>query len=214
MTSGVTCAKPLPSGAKRIFVTNGTFLGSSLTSVAAANQLCATAASNAGLTGSFSALVYLGSNLPVPLGKVSNVKNSSGACTEVLIADTGGLFNGNSLLNPIQFDEHGTAVSRTVWTNFKASGSGVYQPLTNSATGVCLGVIMNPVRYNNACLYSFGSWYGWGDERNSEYWYGVNTQSSSGWAYANPWGEYCAKASLAPMTDCDAQRNALYCVEQ
>lgn len=212
-------------GGKRIFVTSAGYSGSQVRNDSAADTLCQTHATTAGLPGTYKALIYLGSRLPetaLPLGYAFyNGQYTGSYCDWKLVAGSRALMWSLPLANPIRYDEFGnSSVLTSVWTNFKSDGSGTYQVVQQCTAGFvddccpdgycwpCKHAMLKtgPFVFNaNPCARAY---------------YGNPTETGVNWSgiYYNVTGgltanQFCGQA-LAVWNTCQAFQRALYCVEQ
>lgn len=215
-------------GGKRIFVTSAGYSGNQVQNDAAADTLCQTHATTAGLPGTYKALIYLGNRMPetvLPLGfGFYNGRYTGSYCDWKLVAGSRALMWSLPLTNPIRYDEFGNdSVLTSVWTNFKSLGSGTYK-------------VIDYCRYTEHIFPCTDSWpcaytalqddvyyeFYWACARN---YYGTPTSTSVNWggnlyekesAYESQVtpSACCTLHKAAVFNTCQAFQRALYCVEQ
>lgn len=181
---------------KRVFVTSGSYNGYATDTVGEVDAICQSEAQSVGLTGTYKALIRLGSTRNPYDVLASNrifmhcgIESSSPVWRE--IANSPASFLNTALPSPIKYSPAGALVGGsggvTVWTNFKPTGGGNLALLAHYwATSTCPGC--SPF-YNTM--------------------YGSSSRNDLGWAYANQYmcGEYSSRGCMSPL-------RALYCVQQ
>ncbi|HOX30490.1 MAG TPA: hypothetical protein P5080_04835 [Candidatus Paceibacterota bacterium] len=216
--------KVTPPGGKRIFTTSwrGMYKGNEVRTYAIADNYCQTLATDAGLPGTYKALIYLGGRLPetvLPLGfAFYNGEDNGSYCDWHLVANSRADMWVLPLKSSIQYDEfgHDTAVIY-VWTNFKSHGDGTYEtidycdsvdtdPCPTSSWPCTLAVIKfsGLSRWAN-CVQSY---YGYSEKTNVE-WSGKLWWAQNAWSTKYPG---CVWPSI--MDHCNALIKGLYCVQQ
>jgi len=211
------CSASLPGLQKRIFVTSKTYTGYQVSTVSKADAICQSHAQNAGLPGTYKALMYYGDNTvrnPYDVlvsggafwncgsnGDLTNANSYTwypiaSSPQEFFIADA----SSNYLDNPIKFDEMGrpTNSALTVWTNFTPTGSGNWSgvPISCVVDTPCTGVCSY---YHSGGSSSIRSRIGNSFAKNAS-WGGSDTSSFGG----------CSEG----CSPCMSQSRAIYCVQQ
>ena len=235
------CTGALPVGNKKIFVTSNSYYGNQLGSETAADALCQTAAANAGDSGTFKALTYIGNRTPGSIltgNTYENYQKSGSTCNWNVIGANSNFANGN-LTSPIQYDEWGKLRSTKVWTDFKLTGSGGYTLLFNTSGGTVTGA--NSGKPCPSCNWALGEYcrlsqigpcleqdtgsntngvFG-AHRKDTIYWFGNSSALDGGWAYSgayNPNGglDKCSLYGVGATAAACAnnEKAALYCVEQ
>jgi hypothetical protein len=122
--------------AKRIFVstggTKGAFGGTAAAAITAANGLCSSSATSAGLTGSF--LAWLSNSSQT---SVTSLVASTGPYVLVdgtVVAENGAGMLSGTLVNPVHEDAFGNDVASTVWTNVTSAGAEFSSTGTTNCT--------------------------------------------------------------------------------
>ena len=181
---------------KRIFVTSGTYNGYATDTVTEVDAICQAEAQSVGLTGTYKALIRLGSTrnpydvlAPNRTFMHCGVESSSPVWRE--IANSPASFLNTSLPFPVKYSPAGVLVGGTggvtVWTNFRPTGGGNLTLLAHYwGTNNCPG-----------CAPFYNTMYG-----NS-------SRNDLGWAYAGQYmcGEYSPGGCMSPL-------RALYCIQQ
>jgi len=240
-STGNSCTAALPSGNKKIFVTSNSYYGNQLGSETAADALCQAAASNAGDSGTFKALIYTGNRAPGSILTGNTYKNSqkSGSTCNWNVIGTNNSLASGSLTNAIKYDEWGNLRSTRVWTDFKLTGSGGYTLLFNTSGGAVSAT--NSGKPCPSCNWAIGEYcklsqigpcveqdtgvntngvFG-AHRKDTIYWYGNSGASDGSWAYSgayDPNSGFIAcnlNANIATAAACaNNESAALYCVEQ
>ena len=215
------CTEALPAGNKRIFVTSTTYQGIALTNnkrinsltssdIQSIDQKCQSIAEAANLPGTYKALLMVKNSSttlrePFSVLKTSNSfwngeAKDNGKCEWHLVAQNPADFftskSGQYLSVPIKYNESGQATNLTVWTNFKADGSGGYTyPYLLNSYGFCyVSTSISNYRTNHV--------------------YGLSTKTDTTWSNnLFDTGSASQYNSSAPQACYNAMR-ALYCVEQ
>lgn len=205
-----SCDPPDPAlNMKRVFVTSTSYTAGQVGTAVAADNACADVASGTGLIGTYKALIYAGaSRTPttyLPAGKSFWTCGTNDGTTyewKMIASNSGGFFDavgGNYLDHAINYTENGMPVSKTVWTNFAADGSGI--PMSPSC---CSGSIF--CQPNGTVIRT---------------WYGNSSATDSTWAktettfsgFYNPFSGVCTNGNCNLCYNQTPYRG-LYCVEQ
>jgi len=229
--------KITPPGGKKIFVSSITYGGSSIRNETAANTICKSLATGAGLGGTdYKAFIYLNGSMPASVLKSGytfyNGKLTANGCEWFVVATGVSNFftangSGNYLSNPIRYDQTGTEQTYNVWTNFQPNGSGSYMvrnmdpdaftPVSCCGYGsiVCWPCVSYYKIYTGAPAYS-GTAY-------SKIYYGSSQSVTIAWAgtewskprnFSSSFTPKNCDAAAVVWPECDTTGRAMYCVEQ
>jgi hypothetical protein len=228
--SASACADPLPAGNKRIFVTRDTVYGLMGGAIGSdpntnADNTCQSAATAAGLTGSFKAVFakftthpdlvlssqYYWNGALVTAGSTNCNWNFVASSESDFFTDKG---SGSYLQNPISYNEYGTlnvAANQKVWTDIKPSGNGSYAYLNSATYQTLCSNSPCGVGFVDSTSPCMARWCSSGTSCfDYNYWIGDSTAKNLAWAYSAS-----IRGSDSSGLQCRSTlKYALYCVEQ
>jgi len=207
------CNNDLSAKNLRIFVTSSAYTGYQVSTVSKADTICQSHAQNAGLPGTYKALMYYGdgtgrnpedvlaSDTRYWIG--TRPDETTANCTWQLVSNNAADFftadaGGNYLENAISYNEKGLSTNNTVWTNFTPTGSGNWSgvPMSCVVDTPCTGVC--------SYYYSGGS-------------NGIRSRIGNSFAKNASWGGSDTSSFGGCSNGCSpcmSQSRAIYCVQQ